>query len=570
MSDPSSVPPPAKKQRTTTISTSSNDEEGGRLWQQVLAIEEELRVTKEALKTTTQALQTKTEALRAAVVWGSLTSFTKEWGDLPEVLRNDKDACLQHILVERHLYRYHRKHFSEQVLQEVIPQLCSSPNRQRALELVDEGFLTWDEVNLTCDEWVNSVKLSFFALGRGLVQSVEQIPMITEEMLSAAVKKGKLCFDRLPVSFQSNIAFCKTLVDRQEPAKEILEQIPYCEGGSIRSSEYHDYDNAFCSEILRSNSQLQNDPEFWNTVLGPNDEGSSALAAILEEGFMPPSTCANVVERVCRKLESCLEHLDQIRYQGVVLTLLGENPKYVLHLKTNFIEAFPEEFISNLSHLTYNKTDFPYEWNFLGDFLAAEMPPRMWNDDDIVKKWFQAGLPITHSHPDNWKSDRGKFLLVAERGATRRVKADSFSQLADELRNDKDFIQQAMSFDPYLFRFASQTLKDSSSSYELWVWFLGDEEAVRETLSHSSISRNASIIRATFQRIYQELTDHDAFVSFLRGTSRSDESLSMLHERIILEKISSFVGIPRGDHRRRLRTMAHTFESLSVRQAEHG
>ena len=251
---------------------------------------------------------------------------------------------------------------------------------------------------------------------------------------------------------------------------------------------------------------------------------------------------------------------------------VNDAAKNLIFASANFIRTFPDFVRSKLANLCREASDdrpnhFEIEQI---ERLAEKIPRRMWNDDDeLIQTWFKEGLPLVDAHPNAWRADRDKLLLVAERGASYEWKSRAFDYAAEELRNDVEFITQVMEFEPSFFQFASETLQ--TENYKLAVWALGERRFVdlcrdglvsRPQFSFGAprIILSATKLEEFRARATDELALHNTFVNpFLCGVCSLNRSnvhcqLWILNqERDLVELIGDFVGIPRGNHLHNIR-----------------
>jgi len=87
--------------------------------------------------------------------------------------------------------------------------------------------------------------------------------------------------------------------------------------------------------------------------------------------------------------------------------------------------------------------------------------PALWkNNRELVTTWFQTGgLYVETLFPFEWKVDKEIFLLIAENCPSSWC-LESFSRASEALRNDKDFMLQAIELKAELFQAAPLTLRN--------------------------------------------------------------------------------------------------------------
>lgn len=204
--------------------------------------------------------------------------------------------------------------------------------------------------------------------------------------------------------------------------------------------------------------------------------------------------------------------------------------------------------------------------------LAQEIPLRLQDDEDFVDAWLKKGLPLSFRA---WHDDRNKILLAVEHGASFRVRESAFCLASDDLLGDAGFVGEAMIFEPCLFQYASEALRNGND--DLAIWALGDMAFVRacceriRAINTTPLARRLPTILTTerivdlIRQAERELELHAAFVNlFLAAVSAHQNNLFLGNlkdsENVFVKSVGEYVGIPLGHRLGHLRNAVATFE----------
>ena len=539
--------------------------------------EEQIRSFTAELK---EKLEQKDEALQAAMSLAcDPCNMPHRWTSMPPALQNDPTALTQAIVSNRFTYMK-RSEVKKEVLQEALPNLLGN-HRSVAIKACEDELLKWDEVHPTQDEWRESVYLSIQALRRGLVQDLEaEVPKLTHPMLANALKQGHLSWERIPMTLQDDLKFCRSVLDPEEI--EVLgEDRRYHPRISLFPSQ--DQRTTLAMIIFGRHPELIQDHQVWEKLIKSSHPSPFVtIPRLFEEGYLPPD--ADLMEHACNKMNHLLTYVNQLSLDDMVRKLINKKPNALFYVSRPFIEQFPDFVASKLSEVHLEGLDL-----YQIDRLAGEVPPIMWiNNVEFVDTWFRKGLPLLQTHPEAWKNDPEKFLLVAEHCPKYDWKKRSFYRAPEALTGCIPFVTNVMQFDPRLFEFASETLR--YGNFELAVWALGNRQFVIRC--RNSIARAEAMMQQHgqypfhlgsprpvltseklieyYDRASRELNMHNAFVKeFLCAVCIPDErrmhpKLRMLNQRSFLEAIGDFVGLARGDHLCNIRKALATLYALAA------
>lgn len=226
-------------------------------------------------------------------------------------------------------------------------------------------------------------------------------------------------------------------------------------------------------------------------------------------------------------------------------------------MTSDFILAFPDFFAEKLAVV-----DLSRDRIYLEEFVNA-IPPNMWNSENFAQNWLELGFPLLGGHPEDWRADPDKLLLVAKHCAKYEWKRETFqSRASEELRGNANFMGQVMRFDPCLFECATKTLRDGN--YELAIWALGDVRFMSNCVGGLRAEQRPGTFflgppviltgekfTEFLGRAEKELALHDAFVNPFLCAVQHDEStvnLGKLNQSLLLKAIGDFLGIPRGNN----------------------
>ena len=195
---------------------------------------------------------------------------------------------------------------------------------------------------------------------------------------------------------------------------------------------------------------------------------------------------------------------------------------------------------------------------------ASQLAPKLRNDRNAMKAWFQAGGPFfSRLFPSAWKKDKEIFLWIAKYCSSHHV-VSSFEQASRKLKKSKSFMLQAIEHNAKLFRLASEVLR---KDFAVVVTALASSASFREG---GSMARNFFDYRKDDVRLVNFLRDgveerlgcHGTFMGLILPAMRfggtDSTALAWLDQgsdtaKSYTMRIADFVGVPYGKELRRLR-----------------
>lgn len=426
-----------------------------------------------------------------------------------------------------------------------------APHLRENKEVALEGFLqesfSWED--LRPHYWGNR-EFAKWAFACGKIENLSDFPCLTQDtgVLVEAFSLGDFgayrtpfrstpaggftTWNALPVEWKENKDFCraaiKSLGEKSIPGDDQ-------EGRSVED---------LIATIMETCPGLRDEKDTWELVLLDSKEIAYGASFFDRDRAIVPDALrsdANFMGTVCKKKGFLLPYCDaSLRNNiGFVQQLLNDAPRVLLFLLEDFIEH-------NTAFVKSKLADFRPHSRWEYNSLAEKLETWLNTDEDFSGAWFNAGLPLLTCHPEAWKGDRGKFLLIAERGRDWEAKELSFQNLPDELAGDEDFIRKVTRFDSSLFLFASPDIWEKC--FDLAVQACSSEYFLRR-----GPELDPSKLRLLFKRAKKSLQQHLDFVNpFLCGVHLSNDSepnlLCCLNRLELKVLIANFAGAPCGKH----------------------
>eukprot|EP00977_Amphora_coffeiformis_P003408 scaffold630_cov174-Amphora_coffeaeformis.AAC.28 len=489
-----------------------------------------------------EELDRKEEALRQAGKVIGASRYTlgfDKWNDMPEMLRKEPGALAEYISQQSSFYRHDRNYIPEDVLQQALPQLLER-HRPVAIRALDGGFLSWDEVNPTEEEYsgsealfiqaiqrglvtdvskfpfqesisvyveaikrgivtdisqishviTTSVPLSVEALKRGLLRHSSQAPALSSELVLDSLRMRLVSWNKVPYDLKNDLEFCRAHLCPQEKifSHPILGtpnsfSHPFVDMTILHHDDMEDVNGEQWVELARKVLDLHRrtllpDRQVWRRIVDFSVQSKySPVAQLFEDtNYQPIRT--DIIRYACTKRPELFVKIDQVLHAEFVRELVIEDRTKLFQLKEPFLRFFPDFFIEQLALVgpVLDRVSDNDPRNLLRRF-----PDNVWtNHPNLIDTWIEVGLPLdVGSYMAEWRVDRDKLLWIAEHGNKKQWRVCSFQGMSDELANDIEFISREMKFEPAVLRYASSTLQNNN---DLALWALSDPFYVEHTL----------------------------------------------------------------------------------------
>lgn len=220
---------------------------------------------------------------------------------------------------------------------------------------------------------------------------------------------------------------------------------------------------------------------------------------------------------------------------------LRKNPPYLQLMSREAQLMFPTSVVNSFTALAAAS---PSKEQVMR--IADKIVPEIWEASrDNILQWYRAGLPfLTNIHP---KDDKEICLLIADCCSTRFVSCAFREAASLPLRNDKDFMLQAIQRNATLINCASKALQqdfdvtlEAFANLRFWdlVCFIEDDED-RQDMAEDFVTqaeRRMQLHENFFATLLCGMADESSVCAMLNQGAET----SIAHKRLVAE----YLGVP--------------------------